>query len=72
MGGGAGGGGDVGGGGDDVGGESGPGKRPMNLAWMRSIRDQCAVSGVPFFGKQNDKIRALPDDLLVRQFPAVR
>lgn len=36
-----------------VGGESGPGARPMDLAWTRSIRDQCATKGVPFFFKQH-------------------
>lgn len=36
-----------------VGGESGPGYRPMDLAWARSLRDQCAAAGVPFFLKQN-------------------
>ena len=35
-----------------VGGESGPGARPMHPAWARSIRDQCAAAGVPFFFKQ--------------------
>lgn len=35
-----------------VGGESGPGARPMSAAWVRSIRDQCAKWGVPFFFKQ--------------------
>src|SRR5690606_37330544 len=35
-----------------VGGESGPGARPMHPAWARSIRDQCASAGVPFFFKQ--------------------
>jgi protein gp37 len=35
-----------------VGGESGPGARPMNPDWVRSVRDQCAASGVPFFFKQ--------------------
>lgn len=34
------------------GGESGPGARPMHPAWARSLRDQCAASGVPFFFKQ--------------------
>jgi protein gp37 len=51
------------------GGESGPHKRPMNLDWARSLRDQCAAAGVPFFGKQWDKVKPLPDDLMVRQFP---
>lgn len=35
-----------------VGGESGPGARPMHLDWARSIRDQCVAAGVPFFFKQ--------------------
>src|SRR5206468_1523749 len=35
-----------------VGGESGPGARPMNPAWVRDIRDQCARAAVPFFFKQ--------------------
>lgn len=34
------------------GGESGPGARPNDLAWHRSIRDQCKAAGVPFFMKQ--------------------
>ena len=35
-----------------VGGESGPGARPMNGEWVRSIREQCQQSRVPFFFKQ--------------------
>ena len=35
-----------------VGGESGPVRRPMNLDWARSVRDQCAAVDVPFFFKQ--------------------
>jgi protein gp37 len=35
-----------------VGGESGPGARPMQYEWVASIRDQCLVAGVPFFFKQ--------------------
>ena len=35
-----------------VGGESGPGARPMDPAWVREIRDGCKVAGVPFFFKQ--------------------
>ncbi|MDR3471569.1 MAG: DUF5131 family protein [Devosia sp.] len=35
-----------------VGGESGPGARPMHPDWARSLRDQCAAPGVPFFFKQ--------------------
>ncbi len=35
-----------------VGGESGPGARPCDLEWIRSIRDQCKEAGVPVFIKQ--------------------
>jgi protein gp37 len=35
-----------------VGGESGPGARPMHPDWARSLRDQCATARVPFFFKQ--------------------
>lgn len=35
-----------------VGGESGPGARPVNSAWVIEIRDQCLKAGVPFFFKQ--------------------
>ena len=35
-----------------VGGESGPGARPMDPAWVRTIRDLCRQAGVPFFFKQ--------------------
>ena len=35
-----------------VGGESGPGARPMHPDWPRAIRDQCERAGVPFFFKQ--------------------
>jgi protein gp37 len=34
------------------GGESGPGARPIHPDWARSLRDQCAAAGVPFFFKQ--------------------
>jgi protein gp37 len=34
------------------GGESGPNARPMHPDWARSLRDQCAAAGVPFFFKQ--------------------
>lgn len=33
------------------GGETGPGARPMNPDWVRSLRDQCVESGTPFFFK---------------------
>jgi protein gp37 len=35
-----------------IGGESGPKARPFDLAWARSIIDQCRAAGVPVFFKQ--------------------
>lgn len=35
-----------------VGGESGPGARPMSAKWVIDIRQQCLKAGVPFFFKQ--------------------
>jgi protein gp37 len=35
-----------------VGGESGPHARPMDLEWVRQVRDQCLAAGVAFFFKQ--------------------
>ena len=35
-----------------LGGETGPGARPMRPDWVRSVRDQCAAAGVPFFFKR--------------------
>jgi protein gp37 len=40
-----------------VGGESGPGARPLEAKWVRSIRDQCLKSVVPFFFKQWGGVR---------------
>ena len=66
-----------------AGGESGPGARPCELAWLRSLRQQCAEADVPFFCKQlgshlgrelgagpkGGDWDAWPEDLKVRQFP---
>ena len=35
-----------------IGGESGPGARPVDPAWVIDIRDQCRRAGVAFFFKQ--------------------
>jgi protein gp37 len=40
-----------------VGGESGPGARPMKREWVVSIRQQCRIQGVPFFFKQWGGVR---------------
>jgi len=58
-----------------VGGESGRGARPMRSDWPRSIRDQCADSGVPFFMKQMSgtakaNMPPIPADLMIREMPA--
>lgn len=48
-----------------LGGETGPGARPMHPDWVRSVRDQCAASNVPFYFKQWGEYCAgcqLPDD----------
>jgi protein gp37 len=34
-----------------LGGETGPGARPMSPDWVRTVRDQCHFAGVPFFFK---------------------
>jgi protein gp37 len=44
-----------------AGGESGPGARPMNPDWARSLRDQCQAAGVPFFFKQNGEWASVSD-----------
>ncbi|MEA2007993.1 MAG: DUF5131 family protein, partial [Chloroflexota bacterium] len=40
-----------------VGGESGPGARPMDKIWVTAIRNQCLKSDVPFFFKQWGGVR---------------
>jgi protein gp37 len=56
-----------------VGGESGPHARPMNPEWARSLRDQCAAAGVPFFFKQwgewypwNQDMRREPEERVIQ------
>jgi len=57
-----------------VGGESGPGARPMNPEWARALRDQCQAAGVAFFMKQmggviKSQMPPIPGDLMIREFP---
>jgi protein gp37 len=59
-----------------VGGESGPGARPMKREWVLSIRDQCLEAGVPFFFKQWGGTRKklagrMLDGTSYDEFPAV-
>jgi protein gp37 len=58
-----------------AGAESGPGARPMDEDWVRSLRDQCQAAKVPFFLKQSVDARgrkvSLPllDGLQWAEFP---
>jgi protein gp37 len=60
-----------------VGGESGPGARPMNLNWAHDVVDQCQQAGVPAFVKQlggypnkRGEPNGWPADLRVREMPS--
>jgi protein gp37 len=53
-----------------VGGESGPGYRPMQPEWAESLRDQCIEAGIPVFIKQMAGKKPIPPQLQIRQFPA--
>jgi protein gp37 len=67
-----------------VGGESGPGCRPMEIGWVMQIKERCDAAGVPLFFKQTGERLARqmrfkskkggdaaewPADWRVRQFP---
>lgn len=52
------------------GGESGPGARMMDVQWARDLRKDCEATNIKFFMKQMTGKKPIPDDLLVRQFPA--
>jgi protein gp37 len=41
-----------------VGGESGPGARPMKMSWAKSLLDECRNSGIAFFMKQTGTVLA--------------
>jgi protein gp37 len=49
-----------------VGGESGPGARPMREEWVVSVRDQCRESKVPFFFKQWGGVRKAKNGRLLK------
>lgn len=49
--------------------EQGPGARPFDLEWARSLRDQCAGAGVPFWFKGGSRRSEPPTDLDVRLRP---
>ena len=52
-----------------VGGETGPGARPMDPAWARYMKDICKDFKIPFFFKQMGGGRPTPPDLEIREFP---
>ncbi len=58
-----------------VGGESGPGHRPMDAQWVRDLRDAATLNGTAFFYKQPGGARpggeALLDGREWREFPAL-
>jgi protein gp37 len=58
-----------------VGGESGPGARRIEQAWVESIRDQCVAAQVPFFFKQwggFPKIKPDGSSMVVRMMSNLR
>jgi protein gp37 len=60
-----------------VGGESGPGARPMNAEWAREVRDQSLSAGVAFFFKQWGGLRPKSggcalDDQEWKQYPSAQ
>ena len=59
-----------------LGGETGPGARPMQIEWVRSVRDQCEAAGIPLFvkqlhigGKVSKNITEWPEKLQRRELP---
>lgn len=53
------------------GGESGHGKRPFKDEWAMGLKADCEIYSIPFFMKQMDKVREIPQKLMVRQLPAL-
>jgi protein gp37 len=54
------------------GGESGTNFRPMPMHWAGDVMDECAEHFVPFFMKQMAGLKPIPEEIMVRQFPAPR
>ncbi len=53
-----------------MGGESGPGYRPMDVRSARAIRNQCLSRNTAFFFKQMAGKKPIPEDLQIREWPA--
>lgn len=49
--------------------ETGPGKRPMDLNWAISLRDQCIEADVPFFFKKDSLGNRTLEGVLWEEFP---
>ena len=60
-----------------IGGESGPGARPMELGWAKAVVADCKAAGVPVFMKQGSSANwpaykdyeSFPDTIRVREYP---
>lgn len=56
-----------------VGGESGPGHRPMDLSWARDLHAWASAREIYYFFKQVSALRPtedmIPRDLLIREYP---
>lgn len=57
-----------------IGCESGPNRRPCDLAWVRQVRDDCQAAGVKLYVKQLDiggkvvkEVERFPDDLQIQE-----
>ena len=51
------------------GGESGHNRRPFKNIWAYEVRRQCLILKIPYFFKQIDKVKPIPEDLLIRELP---
>jgi len=59
-----------------IGGESGPGHRPLNLDWLADLVGECRDAGIPVWVKQDSGPRPgqqgrIPDRLWVHGWPRV-
>ena len=52
-----------------AGAETGPGARPMDLDWARSLRDQCQEAGAPFFFKRDSDGNRELDGVQWNEYP---
>lgn len=63
-----------------LGGESGTKPRPMDVEWVRSVRNECGAAAVPFFFKQGSQANwpnfkdfdNFPAEFQIREFPNIQ